>query len=168
MTTRGFTLIELLCVVALISILASITLPSLSGLFARMQVQAQAHRLLAATSMARSSAMKQREPVTLCPVVSESGQTERCGGRFDQGYGVAFSRRSNWLRLYPLNDKRIQILNRDGSAPVTQSITWDANGFGNRNLTLSVCRLGSAENWALILNRAGRPRLARGWGSCPG
>lgn len=166
MAIRGFTLIELLCVVALISILASISLPSLASLFARIQVQAEAHRLLAAVSLARASAMRRREAVTLCPVSVGADQHERCGGRFDQGFGVLHLNSGEWLRLYSPGDKRVQILNRSGSAPVTQAITWDANGFGSRNITLSVCRLGSRENWALILNRAGRPRLARAWGTC--
>jgi len=166
MAIRGFTLIELLCAVALISVLASISLPSLSGLFARMQVQAEAHRLLAAVSLARASAMRRRESVTLCPVMVGEDRNEHCGGRFDQGFGVMQVNGGEWLRLYSPGDTRIRILNRGGSAPVTQAITWDAHGFGSRNITLSVCRLGSGENWALILNRAGRPRLARDWGTC--
>ena len=167
MSTRGFTLIELLTAIALITVLMGIALPSMTRLIASVQIKSEAHRLLAAVSIARGSAMRRRESVTLCPVSGSGTLLALCGGRFDQGFGVKTEIDGEWLQWYSASVGHIQILNRIGSAPAMGSVTWDAKGFGNRNLTLSICHRGSDDNWALILNRVGRPRLARGWGRCP-
>ncbi len=167
MSIRGFTLIELLTVVAVIAVLASIALPSMASLIAEAQIKSEAHRLLAAVSTARGSAMGRRQSITLCPATVTETLLGECGGRFDQGFGVATALDGQWLRLYSASAPGIEILNRAGSAPVTGSVTWDANGFGDRNMTLSICHRDSVHNWALILNRVGRPRLAREWGHCP-
>ena len=49
--------------------------------------------------------------------------------------------------------------NRAGSQSVTGSVTWDARGSGNRNLTLSVC--AAERNWSVVINRLGRPRCPK-------
>ena len=59
----------------------------------------------------------------------------------------------------------VDVANRTGSARVTGSVTWDARGLGNRNLTLSVC--AAERNWSVVINRLGRPRLSEAWGVCP-
>ena len=55
--------------------------------------------------------------------------------------------------------------NRAGSARVIGSVKWDARGLGNRDLTLSVC--AAEQNWPVVINRLGRPRLSEAWGPCP-
>ena len=59
----------------------------------------------------------------------------------------------------------VAVTNRAGSARVIGSVTWDARGLGNRNLTLSVC--AAERKWSVVINRLGRPRLSGAWVDCP-
>ena len=61
--------------------------------------------------------------------------------------------------------KGVAVTNRAGSASVTGSVTWDARGLGNLNLTLLVC--AADLNWSVVINRLGRPRLSEAWVVCP-
>jgi len=39
--------------------------------------------------------------------------------------------------------------------------------LGSRNMTFLFCTESVGVNWAVVLNRVGRPRLQRDWGICP-
>jgi type IV fimbrial biogenesis protein FimT len=64
---RGFTLPELLAVVAIVSILAAVAAPSMSGLVAGQRARAAGSDLLTALVLARSEAIKRNAQVTLQP-----------------------------------------------------------------------------------------------------
>jgi hypothetical protein len=69
------------------------------------------------------------------------------------------------IRVWTL-DEQVSVWNRLGTSIVNSVIRFAPSGLGNRNLTLSACANGA--NWALVLNRIGRPRLLRDGGHCPG
>ncbi len=62
---RGFTLIELLLVLALLSIVIAIGMPSLSGLFRGRALESEARRLLSLTRLGQSRAVSEGIPVLL-------------------------------------------------------------------------------------------------------
>jgi type II secretion system protein H len=62
---RGFSLIELLLVLALLSIVISITLPSLSNFFRGRTLDAEARRLLSLTRYGQSRAVSEGIPMVL-------------------------------------------------------------------------------------------------------
>lgn len=162
----GFTLLELLVVIALVAVLATIAVPGLGKMMADRAVQAEARQLLAAVMLARSRALVSGQGV-LCP--QPPGEVD-CAGHFGEGYavyGVDSAGTAVLARRYRPG-KGLTIRNRSGTAAVNHEVRWAADGLASRNLTLSVCHPRAGDNWSLVLNRIGRPRLVRNWGSCPG
>ncbi|MEM5364657.1 GspH/FimT family pseudopilin [Paraburkholderia azotifigens] len=67
-TCRGFTLFETLVVIALLAILATLTVPSFVAWHVRDQVDARARALLSTLSYARGEALRRGARVTVCRV----------------------------------------------------------------------------------------------------
>lgn len=77
-SSRGFTTIELMVVIAIVAILASIAVPSFSGIVERYRVRRASEDLIASLYLARSEAMRRGGNVTLrklsspeCPAPSD-------------------------------------------------------------------------------------------------
>ena len=64
---RGFTLIELMVVLAVMAVLVSIAVPSLSGIFNRLRLTGVANELASDLQYARSEAVRRRAGVLLQP-----------------------------------------------------------------------------------------------------
>lgn len=173
---RGLTLVELLVVVVLLAVLISLAVPGFQALQQRLLLRLEAGRLLQAATFARSEAVVRGEPVTLCPAALAAGLRERCAGHYGQGWLVfanpgraaqpATSGRI--LRVWSPLGPGLRVRNRAATATVAWPVTWGPDGSAHRNITLMVCSRPRAElpSWSLVLNRLGRPRLARGWGDC--
>ncbi|MEK9533919.1 MAG: GspH/FimT family pseudopilin, partial [Halieaceae bacterium] len=103
--------------------------------------------------------------VVLCPIADPAVSRPQCGGHFG-GFIAAILQSPTSQRLLrvwsPIAD--VTVRNRSGSTPVTGTISWNRVGLSSRNMTLSVC--SSGRNWAAVVNRLGRPRLAPNWGEC--
>ncbi len=65
LTQAGYTLSELMVVVAVIGILAAITVPSFSGYLKRTRVEGSRNQLIADCYLARSLAISRRETITV-------------------------------------------------------------------------------------------------------
>ena len=157
---------ECLITLAVVAILLAMVTPSFSGQLNAARALTGAHQIYLAAQYARSMAQILETTVTLCPLSSTTDTSRLCGGDFS-GTLVAYRVLTDGpaiLRVWT-PPGGIVVRNRSGLDAVTGEIRWQADGFGQRNLTLSVCAGG--HNWTVFINRLGRPRLAKAGGLCP-
>ena len=83
-TAVGFTLLEALIAISVLVTLIVIGLPSFNGMIERQRVSSAAHVLSTHFAAARSTAVSQRLPVTVCP--SDDGLRCRETGDWTQGW----------------------------------------------------------------------------------
>ena len=163
---RGLTLLECLITLAILAVLMAVGVPAFHDQLADARARAAAHQLYSALQFARTRALREGVPVTVCPVSATAGGAVKCDGDFGQSI-MAWRESADAdpvLRIWT-PPEGVAIRNRAGTERVTGGIEWDANGLGHRNLTLSVCAVG--RNWSVVVNRLGRPRIAKDWGHCP-
>ncbi len=153
----GFTLLELLLCLALLALLSALAVPSFHSQTSSTRAQATAQALMSAAMLARASAIRRATSVVLRPDLTAGSDY------YDLGFGV-YQAGGDLIRHYGVAEG-VRIGNRAGSHRASQTVTWDARGIGNRNLTWIVCVSGG-EPWAVVLNSVGRPRLERGIGHC--
>src|SRR5262249_19360135 len=70
---HGFTLLELMTAIAIIAVLAAIATPSFRSFSANSRITAVANTVANALAVARSEALRQSQPVSVCP--SKNGKT---------------------------------------------------------------------------------------------
>lgn len=157
---RAFSLIELLVVLAIVSLMASLTAPSLREQVQSWRLRTLALQLVSAIWLARATALRSGQKIVLCPLTDN-----RCGGLYQEGFGV-FSGEGTLLHHYP-SRSGVSVTNRIGSRPESQAVVWNEAGLGSRNATFLFCAKNTQTNWAVVLNRVGRPRLRQDWGICP-
>ena len=161
----GFTLLECLLVVAIIAIMLGIGVPSFQAQIAERRARAGAHQLYAAVQFARSAAQRYQATVMLCGTQEPLSVLPTCDGHFGEDVVAVLSTPGNeqLLRIWtPVQD--VSVANRRGTARVFGALQWDSQGLGQRNVTLSVCAGGVS--WSVVVNRLGRPRLVKDWGTC--
>ena len=163
---RGLTLVECLVVVAIVALLAAISVPTLRDQLAAARARVAANQLYSMVQTARSRALLSGEEMMLCPSRQMNTEPSSCEGHFGEVIALMTStefparQHKVWLPM-----EGVTVRNRAGTEVVSGPLQWDQHGFGNRNVSLSVCSGG--HNWSVVINRLGRPRLAKQWGVCP-
>ncbi|MDC1116683.1 GspH/FimT family pseudopilin [Luminiphilus sp.] len=163
---RGLTLVECLVVVAIVALLAAISVPTLREQLAAARARAAANQLYSMVQTARSRALLSGEEMMLCPSRQMNTEPSSCEGHFGEVIALMTSteyparQHKVWLPI-----QGVTVRNRAGTEVVSGPLQWDQHGFGNRNVSLSVCSGG--HNWSVVINRLGRPRLAKQRGVCP-
>lgn len=84
----GFTLVELIVTVAVVGLLAAITIPNMRVFIQNARVTSQANDLLADLNLARSEASKRGVNLVACPSSSSEAATPACdtGNLWERGW----------------------------------------------------------------------------------
>ncbi|MEP5568059.1 MAG: GspH/FimT family pseudopilin [Halioglobus sp.] len=173
----GFTLVELLIVLSIISVLVTVVAPGMQRFIDSVYVRQYVSELMTDIVFTRSEAIKRNRRIRMCPSpMAMSGKAE-CAGVFADGWVVfvdsdgdrVLGGDEDVLRISSGLDRKYSLTNRAGTRDAKEIITYWPDGSSRRNRTLMVCARGdpSVENWSVVMNLFGRPRMARGWGNCP-
>lgn len=161
---RGFTLLELVVTVSIAAVLLGLAAPSFGAIWLDSQRSVAVNAFVHGIYLARSVALNRGHVVSICP--SPDGQT--CRNQTEDW-------QQGWMVF--VNQDRDDPPVRDDNEPVLAvqapwsngSITSNRHSYSFRpfrhaiaNGTVVFCdRRGSAEARAIIINRAGRPRVAK-------
>lgn len=170
-TASGFNLIELLVVLTLLAVLLVLAVPGVSSLRARHELQAVAEDVWNSLMLARSQAMVQQARVVLCPAAA-SAQTCDAQGQWASGWLVFVDRNHNGLR-----DADEPVLQSRGALPPGVLLQGNSTvklgmGYGGdgrsegrsggfQSGTYTVCNTGLVDQWRVVINMLGRPRLEK-------
>jgi type IV fimbrial biogenesis protein FimT len=161
--SNGYSLFELVMTLALVALLATIGLPSLSGLVADKYLVAEVNALFHAVYLARTESIARRRVVSICP--SLDGQY--CDPSYDWSQGwILFVNKGMQKQLQRDDD---EVLLQHHQVSEASRITSNRKGFSLRstqlratNGTIVFCdRAGRAESRALVISYTGRPRVTR-------
>lgn len=165
---RGFSLFELLITLSVAAVLFGLAVPGLGGMVLDSRRAASVNSFVHSVHLARSTAIHRNKMVSLCP--SADGRT--CSPRSVNGTSTW---QAGWIVF--VNDDKDQPPVRDDDETVLSvvaatnagSITSNRVSYSFRshihgvvNGSVVFCdRRGATEARAVIINSAGRPRLAR-------
>ena len=162
---RGTTLVEQLAVMSIIGICASLALPGLQGLVADAKRTATVNELLVAVQLARSEAIKRRQPIALCP----SKDAASCSGKladWSRGWIVFVNQDED---APPVADPGEPLLLQGGPAKGGQTLVVNRAAFAfkpfgmrSTNGSFVVCDArGGAAARAVVVSPIGRPRVTK-------
>ncbi|MEP4145669.1 MAG: GspH/FimT family pseudopilin [Halioglobus sp.] len=174
----GFTLVELLIVLSIVSVLITIVAPGMQRFIYGIYIRQYVSELMTDIVFTRSEAIKRNRRVRMCPSPMASTGLTACAGVFADGWAIfvdsdgdrTLDTDEEVLRVSAGLDHNYSLTNRAGTRDAKEVITYWPDGSSRRNRTLMVCARGdpSVKNWSVVMNLFGRPRMARGWGDCPG
>lgn len=169
---RGYTLIELMVALSLLTALMAWALPALAAIAVSAKVHAAAQAMADTLRLARSEAVKHNGRVVVCKSVTGVDCREEAG--WEQGWIVFHDRNNNGFL-----DGDEQVLYREhamapdlqlrGNTPVSRYVSYTP--YGKTRLTsgafqagtFTVCARagGQTEARQVVINNAGRPRVAK-------
>jgi type IV fimbrial biogenesis protein FimT len=152
--SRAFSLIELLTTLTLITLLASIALPSLAGLIERNRITSLRDQLQAQLQHARASSVLHNQDAEVCG--SSDGQ--HCDDQWRLGWLLYFVDSAQII-----SQQRLTARDRIMWVGATNRIRFHNNGtspLGNGRLY--ICDQHQAAALQIVINRQGRLRQAAG------
>jgi len=160
---RAFTLIELLVTISIVAILAALAIPTFDSIALSSKLNSISSNFMASAQLARSEAIKQNKPVTLC--ASSNGTS--CTGAWKDGWvvlvgGTVIQSQAKFPNGFQMSD----------SLAGATSIVFQPTGVGATKANLIVCRatptVGDKER-TIAISTTGRPDLTKvsGVTSCP-
>ncbi|WP_254628838.1 MULTISPECIES: GspH/FimT family pseudopilin [Halomonadaceae] len=150
----GFTLIELLVTVALIVIIATVAVPSFSGLVNDNRLTTVTNNLNATLRLARSEAIKRNRTLTLCGL-------NGCGSDWSTGWQLVTKKTDGTVESVVQ-----QHAVRDDGVTITSNASVTFNSFGRPDGASSYCLTISADGQSQVLKVAPSGSIAAG-STCP-
>ncbi|MBR9885267.1 MAG: prepilin-type N-terminal cleavage/methylation domain-containing protein [Oceanospirillales bacterium] len=160
----GFTLVELLVVIAVISLIASFTVPSLGSLLNSTRRQSAVSDMIALINFARNTAIMEQRTITMCPL----DQTNRCSNNWNNTPITVFRDSDADRVLSSRNDiVRVKHLTKGGSWKASIAnrsyFRFFATGqasYAIGNMVWCPDDLDNQMAAQVVINMGGRPRLS--------
>lgn len=137
--SQGVTAVELMAVLLFVAILMGMGVSSLHRMQVKHSIRAQSQALLQTIHFARVAALKERQPVTICPADGVSVSPMQCAthGDWSQGWFVFVDTgrvdhvdgHDRVLKVYQASSRSTTAL-----ASRRQGIRFQANGIGVANM----------------------------------
>ncbi len=165
LSSCGFSLVEMLIVLAIMGILSSYALPSLSKLVNSNRQSMVLLQLFSHHQLARSEAIKQNQSVILCK--SDNGQQCTPSAHWQNGW-IVFVDRDNNKQLSGTEPLIYSFQNQNPSLFISYKgfgshnyIRYYPDGRSSTNRSFVLCTLeGDISARSLIISRTGRARLS--------
>lgn len=166
---NGFTLIEFLVTMAVAAILLFVAIPGFYGVFQNNKVVAMTNKLSATFNYARTEAIRQGTPVSVCP--AGNAAFSACGGAADWVRGwIVFKDPDGNNAIDSANDllKVHEPLPVGTSAAANSSmVTYNGSGFVTSNaFTLTLSASGCYGKNARVIDITPSGRLAISYTTC--
>jgi type IV fimbrial biogenesis protein FimT len=166
----GFNIIELMVTMAIITIMATVAIPSFMAMSQDNRLAVRYNDFLGTLNLARNEALSRGTRVTIC----KWGVGDDCNGQeWEDGWIVYVDKNRNKMvdnnerpviRVYPplsKNEGRNQITLR-GTHTAANQIIFNAQGMLSASGSLTFCdKRGSSHARGLILSRSGQARVAK-------
>ena len=154
MIFRGFSLIELLIVIAMISILLLLAVPTQNSFFDKSKAKMMSEQLRLSINFARNEAIVRNVPIILC----KSRNQKECSGEWQDGYIILAEKKIIFAFKNTIQNGILHwrsSLNHPYLTFMPSGISVQENG------TFWYC-LKNTENpaWAIVINKAGRVRIS--------
>ena len=161
---RGFSLFELLITVSVGAVLLGLAVPGFGGMVLDSQRAAAVNSFVHSVYLARSTAIQRGKMVSICP--SADGRT--CASRtsnWQEGWIVFVNDDKDQPPVRDDNETVLSVVAATNAGTITSnrvSYSFRPHIHGVVNGSVVFCdRRGATEARAVIINSAGRPRLAR-------
>ena len=83
MKTKGFSLVELMITLSILAIVMALAFPSFSTLLIKQKIKSKRDELMSAFQYARTEAVTQNRPVSICPSANPWSSSPTCSGNTD-------------------------------------------------------------------------------------
>lgn len=133
----GVTLIELMVTVAVLSILLTVGVPSLTRFVEASRIDAAERQIIAAVKLARSEAVAKQRQITICPL---SGSGSSCGKNWAGGM-LIYENRVAPAEFQQDKDERVKIYDYSSDLAVTinrNRLSFNAFGRTGTTATISI------------------------------
>jgi len=155
----GFTLIELVITMLLLIVVTTIAIPSYTSFYNTTQDKIASERLLQALQIARNEAMLRGVTVTLC----KSRDHVSCSGNWEDGQIIFTTTAPQKENILTMVDgiKQKGVLHWQSSLHREYVAFFPSGTTRGEDGTFWFCRSHESKaSWAVVVNQAGRARLA--------
>ena len=169
----GFTLLELIVVLAVGSVLLSVTVPAMTGMLRTQRSISTVNALFASLSLARSEAIKRNARAVLCKTADGVSCTTH--GGWEQGWMVFHDTNNNAARdpgepVVQHQGPAAPGMRLSGNTPVSNYVSYNALGtaklasgaFQAGTFTLCPASASSTDVRQVVLSNTGRVRTQKG------
>ena len=164
-TISAYTLLELMVTIAIVTILASVAVPSYNNLINNSRQKSAVNQFLGELHLARSEAVKRSKQVMMC--ASEDGAScSSNNDKWQKGWIIFIDSDKddtydNDEELIRASGESHELLSLKATNDVTKFIRYRPNGLSRENGTFTICDgRGATHAKSVVINITGRAQVS--------
>ncbi len=147
---RGFTIIELMITILLLGVMATLAVPSFSGILKQNRLSAQTNTILSALNYARNETINQNNNVVIAPTVAGTDWSGGWSVRLNSAAGAVLHSFEGFKNATVASDVSTIIYQPDG--------TTQSGAVINIDITPSKCPTGKNDVRRITISPSGQSR----------